>query len=232
MFISVKNLKKFYGEEPNRFQVLQGLSFDINKGEFVVILGPSGSGKSTLLNILGGIDNFEDGSISINGELMENLNENKLTTYRRKHLGYVFQSYNLIPILTIKENIETGAFLSNDPLDVNEVISSLGLKGQENKFPRQLSGGQQQRVSIGRAIIKNPDLLLADEPTGALDYKTSKEILEVFENVNQKYHSTIVMVTHNEAIKLMADRVIVMKDGQILSNYINEKKVKAKDLEW
>ena len=213
-------------------KVLKGIDLSVEKGEFCVLLGPSGSGKSTLLNIIGGIDRADAGSITINGEKTEDMNEKRLTAYRRKHLGYIFQMYNLIPNLTVQENIEVGAYLSDHPLDVEELIETLGLTKHRRKLPNQLSGGQQQRCAIGRAIVKNPDILLCDEPTGALDYNTSKEILKLIETVNQKYGNTVIMVTHNDAIKNMADRVVKLRDGQIRKNYINEEKIKAGDLDW
>lgn len=232
MFLEVKDLNKGFGDKTNRIEVLKNLSLNVEKGKFCVLLGPSGSGKSTLLNILGGIDYPDGGEVKINGEKMNSLNSKKLTMFRRNHLGYVFQMYNLIPDLTVRENIEVGAYLSKKPLNLDELIETLGLKEHQDKLPSQLSGGQQQRTSIGRAIIKNPDILLCDEPTGALDYNTSKEILKLIEKVNQKYGSTVIMVTHNDAIKYMADRVVRLRDGQILKNYLNDKKVKAEDLEW
>lgn len=232
MFLEVKDLNKGFGSKTNRIEVLKNLSLNVEKGEFCVLLGPSGSGKSTLLNILGGIDYPDGGEVKINGEKMNSLNSKKLTMFRRNHLGYVFQMYNLIPDLTVRENIEVGAYLSKKPLNLDELIETLGLKEHQDKLPSQLSGGQQQRTSIGRAIIKNPDILLCDEPTGALDYNTSKEILKLIEKVNQKYGSTVIMVTHNDAIKYMADRVVRLRDGQILKKYLNDKKVKAEDLEW
>lgn len=232
MFLEVKDLNKGFGDKTNRIEVLKNLSLNVEKGEFCVLLGPSGSGKSTLLNILGGIDYPDVGEVKINGEKMNSLNSKKLTSFRRNHLGYVFQMYNLIPDLTVRENIEVGAYLSKKPLNLDELIETLGLKEHQDKLPSQLSGGQQQRTSIGRAIIKNPDILLCDEPTGALDYNTSKEILKLIDKVNQKYGSTVIMVTHNDAIKYMADRVVRLRDGQILKNYLNDKKVKAEDLEW
>ena len=202
------------------------------KGEFCVLLGPSGSGKSTLLNIIGGIDAADEGYISINGEKTADMNEKALTLYRRKHLGYIFQMYNLIPNLNIKENIEVGAYLSDNPLDVDDLLKTLGLYEHRHKLPNQLSGGQQQRTAIGRAIVKNPDILLCDEPTGALDYNTSKEILQLIEDVNKKYGNTIIMVTHNDAIKQMADRVVKLRDGMIRKNYLNETKLTAEELDW
>ncbi len=212
--------------------VLKGLDLDIEKGEFCVLLGPSGSGKSTLLNIIGGIDGADEGSITIEGERLEDMTEKKLSLYRRKHLGYIFQMYNLIPNLTVRENIEVGAYLSDHPLDVDELLHTLGLYEHQKKLPNQLSGGQQQRTAIGRAIVKNPDILLCDEPTGALDYHTSKEILKLVETVNQRYGNTIIMVTHNDAIKDMADRVVKLRDGMIRKNYRNEVKIPAINLEW
>ena len=232
MFIDISDIKKSYGAGESRVEVLKGISFGVEKGEFCVLLGPSGSGKSTLLNIIGGIDDADSGYISINGEKIENMKEKALTDYRRRHLGYIFQMYNLIPNLTVRENIEVGAYLSRRPLDVDELLHLLGLWDHRGKLPNQLSGGQQQRTSIGRAIVKNPDILLCDEPTGALDYKTSKEILKLIETVNQKYGNTVIMVTHNDAIRLMADRVVRLRDGAIRSNETNAVQVPAQDLEW
>ena len=232
MFLEIHELRKSFGAGENRTEVLKGLDFSVEKGEICVLLGPSGSGKSTLLNIIGGIDEADGGYISIDGEKMEEMKEKALTEYRRRHLGYVFQMYNLIPNLNVKENIEVGAYLSDRPLDIDELLHTLGLYEHRHKLPNQLSGGQQQRTSIGRALVKNPDILLCDEPTGALDYHTSKEILKLIEDVNQKYGNTVIMVTHNDAIKNMADRVVKLRDGQIRKNYVNETKIAAGDLEW
>lgn len=232
MFLEIKGIKKHYGEGESRVEVLNGIDIEVNKGEIVVLLGPSGSGKSTLLNIIGGIDDADEGYISIDGEKTADMNEKRLTQYRRKHLGYVFQMYNLIPNLTVRENIEVGAYLSDHALDVDELLDTLGLSAHQKKLPNQLSGGQQQRTAIGRAIVKNPDILLCDEPTGALDYKTSKEILKLIETVNQKYGNTVVMVTHNDAIKDMADHVVRIRDGMIRKNYLNDHKVSAQELDW
>lgn len=232
MFFELNQIKKSFGSGENRVEVLKGIDLAVEKGEFCVLLGPSGSGKSTLLNILGGIDCADSGDILINGERMADMNEKALTLYRRRHLGYIFQMYNLIPNLTVRENIEVGAYLSRRPLDVDELLRLLGLWEHRAKLPNQLSGGQQQRTSIGRAIVKNPDILLCDEPTGALDYKTGKEILKLIETVNQKYGNTVIMVTHNDAIRLMADRVVRLRDGAIRSNETNAVKVPAQDLEW
>lgn len=232
MFLEIKGIKKSFGAGESRVDVLKGIDLEIEKGEFCVLLGPSGSGKSTLLNIIGGIDGADAGSITIQGERLEDMKEKKLSLYRRKHLGYIFQMYNLIPNLTVRENIEVGAYLSDRPLDVDELLHTLGLYEHQRKLPNQLSGGQQQRTAIGRAIVKNPDILLCDEPTGALDYNTSKEILKLIETVNHKYGNTIVMVTHNDAIKDMADRVVKLRDGMIRRNYQNEQKIPVADLEW
>lgn len=232
MFLEIKNLKKSFGTQANRTEVLKGIDFSVEKGEICVLLGPSGSGKSTLLNIIGGIDDADEGYISINGERTVDMNEKSLTRYRRRHLGYVFQMYNLIPNLNVKENIEVGAYLSDRALDINELMKTLGLYEHRGKLPNQLSGGQQQRTAIGRAIVKNPDILLCDEPTGALDYQTSKEILQLIEEVNHRYGNTVIMVTHNDAIKNMADRVVKLRDGQIRKNYVNEEKIAACDLDW
>ena len=231
-FLQISGLKKSFGSGENRTEVLRGLDFTVTKGEICVLLGPSGSGKSTLLNIIGGIDNADSGYIAINGENTVDMDEKTLTQYRRKHLGYVFQMYNLIPNLNVKENVEVGAYLSDSPLDVDDILKTLGLYEHRHKLPNQLSGGQQQRTSIGRAIVKNPDILLCDEPTGALDYKTSKEILKLIEDVNQKYGNTVIMVTHNDAIKNMADRVIKLRDGMIRKNIVNDVKVPAMELDW
>ena len=232
MFLEIRGIKKSFGTGDSRVNVLKGLDLNIEKGEFCVLLGPSGSGKSTLLNIIGGIDGADEGSITIEGERLEDMTEKKLSLYRRKHLGYIFQMYNLIPNLTVRENIEVGAYLSEQPLDVDELLHTLGLYEHQRKLPNQLSGGQQQRTAIGRAIVKNPDILLCDEPTGALDYHTSNEILKLIETVNQRYGNTIIMVTHNDAIKDMADRVVKLRDGMIRKNYRNEVKIPAIDLEW
>lgn len=231
-FLKIVDLKKGFGNGNSRQEVLQGVNFSVEKGEFCVLLGPSGSGKSTLLNIIGGIDEADAGYISINGDKLDDMGEKGLTQYRRRHLGYVFQMYNLISNLNVKENIEVGAYLSDNSLDIDELLHTLGLYEHRYKLPNQLSGGQQQRASIGRAIVKNPDILLCDEPTGALDYNTSKEILKLIEDVNHKYGNTIIMVTHNQAIQNMADHVIKLRDGVVRHNNHNENKISAVELEW
>ena len=216
--------------------VVQDVSFELKQGEILGIVGESGSGKSTIVKAIMGLLGEEGlvtrGDIWYKGENLTDMSEKKLTQYRRKHLGYVFQMYNLIANLNVKENIEVGAYLSDNALDIDELLHTLGLYEHRYKLPNQLSGGQQQRVSIGRAIVKNPDILLCDEPTGALDYNTSKEILKLIEDVNKKYGNTIIMVTHNEAIKNMADHVIKLRDGAVRHNDINTNKVSAEELEW
>lgn len=232
MFLEVRDIHKSFGQGENRIEVLKGINFELVRGEFCILLGPSGSGKSTLLNILGGIDPPDEGSITIDSEAMSGMNERQLTMYRRRHLGYIFQLYNLIPNLTVRENIEVGGYLGADPLDIDEIIQTLGLADHQDKFPNQLSGGQQQRTAIGRAIIKNPDILLCDEPTGALDYKTSREILRLIETINENYKTTVIMVTHNDAIRFMADRVIRLHDGMIRKNTVNTHRTPVEELEW
>ena len=230
MFLEIKDIHKSFGENENRVEVLKGIDINVNQGEFVVMLGPSGSGKSTLLNIIGGIEESDEGSISIEGNSMNMMNEKKLSLYRRNHLGYIFQQYNLIPNLTVRENIEVGAYLSKHPLEIDPLIESLGLKEHQDKLPNQLSGGQQQRTSIGRAIIKNPDILLCDEPTGALDSKTSIQIMELIKEISKD--TLVIMVTHNPLIADVADRVICMNSGKIISDKLNEVKKDVDELEW
>ena len=232
MFLQIRDIQKSFGQNDSRVQVLKGVNMQVEKGDFCVLLGPSGSGKSTLLNIIGGIDTADAGEITIGSAKLGKMNPKKLVSYRRNHLGYVFQMYNLIPTLTVRENIEVGAYLSKKPLDVDELLNTLGLWEHRNKLPNQLSGGQQQRTAIGRAIVKNPDILLCDEPTGALDYQTSKEILKLIETVNHKYGSTVIMVTHNDAIRLMATLVVKFRDGVVRKAYRNEAPVGAEELEW
>lgn len=232
MILELKEVRKSFGEGENLVEVLKGINLEVEKGEFVVLLGPSGSGKSTLLNIIGGIDEPDSGSLFINGMSLKDMKEKGLTEYRRSHLGFIFQRYNLIPNLTVRENIETGAYLSKKPMDVDTLLETLGMKEQEHKMPNQLSGGQQQRTAIGRAIVKNPDILLCDEPTGALDSVTSKEILKLIAKINVEYDCTVIMVTHNTAIKDMADRVVELRDGQIKKDYRITDKLSADRIEW
>ena len=232
MYLEALDIKKSFGEGDSITYALKGVSFGVERGSFVVVLGPSGSGKSTLLNIIGGIENADSGKLIIDGDELESYGEKKMNEYRRKHLGYVFQSYNLINNLTVRENIEVGEYLGDGPLDVDEMIDVLGMAKHKDKFPSQLSGGQQQRTAIGRAVVKNPDLLLCDEPTGALDYYTSKDILQLIADVNEKYRTTVMMVTHNEALAKMADRVIRLRDGEIVRDETNTDKKKVADIDW
>ena len=232
MKLKVNNVHKFYGENESRIEVLKGIDCEVHEGEICVLLGPSGSGKSTLLNIIGGLEKADAGCIDIGTFCTDSMTDKQLAGYRRSNLGFVFQFYNLIPSLTIKENIEVCAYLAKQPLDMDELLDTLGLTEHQNKFPNQLSGGQQQRCAIGRALVKNPPILLFDEPTGALDYKTSKEILKLIECINRKYHNTMIIVTHNQAISLMADRVLMLRDGIITSDRLNTHKTLASELEW
>ena len=227
--LKLENLNYGYEDGGYKRQILKDLSYEFEQGQFYTILGPSGSGKTTLLSIIAGLDKQESGKIYYEGDDLDKIG---LYKYRRNKIGIVFQQYNLIANLTVKENIEVGAYLSDAPLDVDELLHVLGLWDHKDKLPNQLSGGQQQRTAIGRAIVKNPDVLLCDEPTGALDYKTSKEILELIEQVNSKYQNTIIIVTHNDAIKHMADQVVSLRDGQIRSQVYNDHKIPAMQLEW
>lgn len=231
-YLVVNGLKKHYGSGEARVQVLDGITTTVNRGEICVMLGPSGSGKSTFLNLIGGLEDADGGTVSVGDCELTALSSKNLGEYRRRELGFVFQFYNLVPDLTIKENIEVTAHLSINPLPMEELLRSLGLWEHRNKFPRQVSGGQQQRCAIGRALVKNPGLILCDEPTGALDYKTSKEVLELMERVNQKYGCTLVIVTHNAAIARMADRVLRLRDGHLVEDEVNESPVPASGLDW
>ena len=230
MYLEVKDVKKSYGREESYIQVLKGLSTKIEKGQMCVIQGASGSGKSTLLNCIGGLDNIDTGSICVDGKEIAGLKPDALSDYRRENLGFIFQFYNLVPNLTVKENIKVCEYLSEHPLDMNELVDTLGLTEHQNKFPSQLSGGQQQRCAIARALIKNPKLLLCDEPTGALDSKTSRDILTLLETVNEKYGTTMLIVTHNNSIRNMVHKVIVIKDGMIIKDYENETRICAANL--
>ncbi len=231
-YIEFKDVIKAYGEGDARIHALDGASFTVERGELAIILGASGAGKTTALNILGGMDTATSGTVTVDGRDVSAANEAQLVEYRRADVGFVFQFYNLVPDLTIKENIEVTAHLSKKPLDVDGLLRSLGLYEHRNKFPRQVSGGQQQRCAIGRALVKNPGLLLCDEPTGALDYKTSKEILQLMEDVNRTYGCTIIIVTHNAAIARMANRVLRLRDGRIVEDELSESPVAAAELDW
>lgn len=231
MYVEVSNVKKSYGEGGSYVEVLKGVTVGVEKGEMCVIQGTSGSGKSTLLNCIGGLDDIDSGSCKIDGLEIAGLKKDALSDYRRDTLGFIFQFYNLVPNLTVRENIEVCRYLTKNPLDMDELLSTLGLKEHADKFPSQLSGGQQQRTAIARALIKNPKLLLCDEPTGALDSNTSRDILILLEKINQKYGTTMLIVTHNNSIKNMVHRVIYLKDGLISKEYVNEKRIPARELE-
>lgn len=232
MFIDVTNLKKSYTTGMVRTEVLKGIGMKLEKGEIGVILGPSGSGKSTLMNILGGIDRGDSGKVSVGGIEISNLNDDRLTDYRRGDIGFVFQFYNLVPNLTVGENIEVVSNISKSPLNTDEVLAAVEMKDKKHRFPRELSGGEQQRVSIARAIVKNPKLLLCDEPTGALDFQTSRSILQLLQQVNKKYGTTILMITHNAAIAGMANRVFKLRSGEIVEASVNQNIIPAERIEW
>ena len=216
-FLQISGLKKSFGSGENRTEVLRGLDFTVTKGEICVLLGPSGSGKSTILNIIGGIDGADEGSITIEGERLEDMTEKKLSLYRRKHLGYIFQMYNLIPNLTVRENIEVGAYLSDHPLDVDELLHTLGLYEHQKKLPNQLSGGQQQRVAIARALASPAKVLLADEPTGNLDEDTAKDIVEIFKSLAHDQDKCVIVVTHSKELAEEADVILTLKQGTVIA---------------
>ena len=231
MYLEIRNVKKSYGSGGSYVQVLKGVNTGVEKGQMCVIQGTSGSGKSTLLNCIGGLDVMDSGSIKVDGTEVFGMKNKTLSDYRRDNLGFIFQFYNLVPNLTVKENIQICEYLTKDPLDMNELLDVLGLTEHQNKFPSQLSGGQQQRCAIARALIKNPKLLLCDEPTGALDSATSRDILVLLEKINEKYGTTMLIVTHNNSIKNMVHKVIFLKDGVVKTEYLNETRVPACELE-
>lgn len=231
MYLEIRDVKKSYGKDSSYIQVLKGMTASIEKGQMCVIQGTSGSGKSTLLSCIGGLDTMDSGSVKVDGKEIFGLGPNALSDYRRDNLGFIFQFYNLVPNLTVRENIQVCEYISDSPLDIDELLETLGLTGHQNKFPSQLSGGQQQRCAIARALIKNPKLLLCDEPTGALDSKTSRDILVLLEEINRKYGTTMLIVTHNNAIKNMVHKVLIVKDGLITRDYENEVRIPAAELE-
>ena len=231
MYLEIRDVKKSYGEDGSYVQVLKGVNTGVEKGQMCVIQGTSGSGKSTLLNCIGGLDTMDSGSIQVDGTEIFGMKNKTLSDYRRDNLGFIFQFYNLVPNLTVKENIQVCEYLTDDPLDMDELLSVLGLTEHQNKFPSQLSGGQQQRCAIARALIKNPKLLLCDEPTGALDSNTTRDILVLLEKINEKYGTTMLIVTHNNSIKNMVHKVIFLKDGLVKKEYINETRTPASELE-
>ena len=231
MYLQVKDVKKSYGKDTSYIQVLKGVSTGLERGQMCVIQGTSGSGKSTLLNCIGGLDTMDSGSITVDGTEIFGMKPAQLSDYRRDNLGFIFQFYNLVPNLTVRENIQICRYIAEKPLDIDELLETLGLTEHQNKFPVQLSGGQQQRCAIARALVKNPKLLLCDEPTGALDSKTSRDILVLLEKINEKYGTTMLIVTHNNSIKNMVHKVIIIKDGLVKKEYENEKRVPAAELE-
>jgi len=232
MYLEIKDMKKSFGSGESYNQVLKGITTNIEQGQMCVIQGNSGSGKSTMLNCIGGLDTMDSGSVKVDGNEISGLNADELSEYRRANLGFIFQFYNLVPNLTVKENIELCRKLTDSPVDIDELLKALGLWEQKNKFPRHLSGGQQQRTAIARAVIKNPKLLLCDEPTGALDYEMSKETLKLLELVKKKYGTTILIVTHNEAIGKMADKILRVRDGKISKEIVNDKPLSVDEIEW
>lgn len=231
MFIDIKDARKHYGEGETLVNALDGVSLSLGEGKIYVILGPSGSGKSTLLNMIGGLDSLDSGEITISGRNISRSDKKKMTDYRREDVGFVFQFYNLIPDLTVQENIQVVADIAKQPMDIEEVMKALNIDKYKNRFPKELSGGQQQRVAIARALIKNPKILLCDELTGALDSKSSRNVLKFIEKVNEQFKTTIIIITHNEAIADMADTVIRIKDGQVASCTNNGNKRSAEELE-
>ena len=231
MFIEIKNARKHYGEGDALVKALDDINLSLDEGKVYVILGPSGSGKSTLLNMVGGLDSLDDGEIIISGRNISRADKESMTEYRRKDIGFVFQFYNLIPDITVQENIEVVADISDNPLNINEVMEELGIAAYKNRFPKELSGGQQQRVAIARALIKNPKILLCDELTGALDSKSSRDVLRVIEKVNSSFKTTIIIITHNEAIAHMADTVVRIRDGKVADCIDNKQKMSADELE-
>lgn len=231
-YIDFKKVTKTYGQGATEITALNQVSFSIEEGEFVCLLGSSGAGKTTLLNMLGGMDTVTSGEIVFNGKNISNMNKKDLADYRRRMVGFVFQFYNLIPNLTALENIEIASFLVKNPIDANEALTMVGLKDRKNNFPAELSGGEQQRVAIARALAKNPPLLLCDEPTGALDYVTGKSILKLLYDLSRKNNTTVIIITHNQEIAKMADRILKIKSGEIIDNSLNKNKIPIDDIEW
>lgn len=231
-YIEFNNVTKIYGSGGAQISALSDVSFTIDKGEFCVLLGSSGAGKTTLLNMLGGMDTITSGTIEFDGKDVSKLTKKELVEYRRHDVGFVFQFYNLIPNLTALENVEIAAQLCKNPIPANEALSMVGLSERENNFPAQLSGGEQQRVAIARALAKNPNLLLCDEPTGALDYVTGKAVLKLLYDLSKERKTTVIIITHNQAIAPMADRIIRIKSGKIISNEINQNVTPIEQIEW
>lgn len=232
MFLEINHVDKIYPSGATLFKALDQVNLQLEKGQICVILGPSGSGKSTLLNVIGGIDSVDHGTILVDGQDITHLNDNQLIDYRRDCVGFIFQFYNLIPNLTVGENVEVAANISKNPVPIDDILEAVGMKELKNRFPRELSGGQQQRVSIARALVKNPKLLLCDEPTGALDYLTSKEILKLISDVNKKYNTTVLIITHNNAIAGMAHKIIKLRSGEVTEDKNNVELIPVERIEW
>lgn len=230
--IKISNLHKFYGTKENRAEVLKGINLEIEDGKIICVLGPSGSGKSTLLNILGGIETIDEGDVNVFGKDIKNMSKKALENYRRENLGFVFQFYNLISDLNVLENVEVGKYLSKKPLNTDTLLDELGLSEHKYKYPNEISGGQAQRASIARAMIKSPKLLICDEPTGALDYESAKDVLCLIENLNHKYHSTVIIASHNTQIAKMSDVILSLHNGSIKSIVENKDKISAKEVTW
>lgn len=232
MFVEIKNLSKSYQVGATTIHALKDVTFDLDKGRFYVVLGPSGSGKTTLLNILGGIDNPDGGKVIVDGEDITNLNSKALTIYRRRKLGFVFQFYNLVNSLTVLENVLSTKYIAEDGLDPQEVLETVGMWEHKDKFPFELSGGEQQRVAIARAVVKNPALMLCDEPTGALDYENAKIVLKLLEDINKKYNTTIILATHNNAISRMSHKILRLRSGELVEYEENSFPVPAEEVSW
>lgn len=232
MSIKLEQVSKIYQSGEVETVALKEVSVDIKEGQVVVLLGPSGSGKSTLLNVCSGLDNPTSGTITIDGEVISDMNAKQLTKFRRNNLGFIFQQYNLLQTLSVRENVEVGREVSNDPFTVEEIVEQVGLTPNIDKYPYQLSGGEQQRVSIARAVVKKPKIMFCDEPTGALDEDNAKNILGVIQTINETYGTTVILITHNPAIGVMADRIIKLNSGEVVDDITNEKKKRASEIVW
>ncbi|WP_311537868.1 ABC transporter ATP-binding protein [uncultured Anaerococcus sp.] len=230
--IKIKNLCKSYGQGQSKIDVLKNIDLEIEDGKIICILGPSGSGKSTLLNIIGGIETIDSGQVNICGENLSKMTKKDLESYRREKLGFVFQFYNLISDLNVLENVELGKYLAKNPLDIDKLVEDLGIKDQLYKYPNEISGGQAQRTSIARALIKSPQILICDEPTGALDYESAKDVLNLIEKMNKEYKATILIASHNVQISKMCDYILKIHDGKVKSYLKNDEKILAKDVTW